>query len=53
LRNETEPEGLYWGFVSEELFDEVTRFFVPPSDEERFNIVRYEVDTPSADGQPQ
>ena len=26
LRNETKPEGVYFGFVSEDRFDEVTRF---------------------------
>lgn len=50
LRNETKPAGLYWVFVSEERFEEVTRYFVPPSHEEHFNVVRYEVDAPTADG---
>lgn len=42
-RNETRPEGVYFGHVSEELFDEVTQYFVPPSNDEGFHIVRYEV----------
>ena len=41
-RNETKPEGLYYGYVGEELFDEVTKYFVPPSDEEGFEIIRYQ-----------
>jgi len=45
-RNETKPEGLYYGFVSEERFDEVTRYFVPPSDQEKFNVSYYEYDGP-------
>jgi predicted kinase len=39
LRNETKPEGLYYGFVREDRFEEVTRFFVLPSDQERFHVV--------------
>jgi predicted kinase len=39
LRNETRPDGLYFGYVSEERFDEVTRYFKPPSDEEGFHLV--------------
>jgi predicted kinase len=42
LRNETKPEGLYYGFVSEDRFDEVTRYFVPPSDQENFHVIYYE-----------
>jgi predicted kinase len=41
LRNATKPEGLYHGAVSETRFDEVTRYFVPPADEENFLITRY------------
>jgi predicted kinase len=37
-RNETKPDGIYFGFVSEDLFDEVTRYFVPPSVQEGFNV---------------
>jgi predicted kinase len=44
LRNETKPEGLYYGFVSEDRFDEVTRYFVPPSAEEKFCVIYYETD---------
>lgn len=41
-RNATKPEGLYFGDVSEELFDAVTRHFVPPTDDERFLVTRYD-----------
>jgi predicted kinase len=50
LRNKTRPEGIYFGFVSEERFDEVTRYFVPPSDQENFHVVCYEADLPSSNG---
>jgi predicted kinase len=50
LRNETKPEGLYFGFVGEDRFDEVTRFFTPPSDQEKFNVTRYEAGVPSSTG---
>jgi predicted kinase len=40
-RNETKPEGLYYGYVSEELFDEVTRFFSPPTAQEEFTVIQY------------
>jgi len=41
LRNATKPAGLCYGEVSEELFETVTRHFVPPCDEEKFVVVRY------------
>lgn len=44
LRNATKPQGLYYGEVSEALFDAVTRHFVPPSDEENFHVVRYQAE---------
>ena len=44
LRNEIKPEGLYYGFVSEERFDEVTRYFLPLSDLENFNVIYYDAD---------
>jgi len=44
LRNETKPAGLYYGHVSEALFDEVTRYFVPPADHENFLITRYDAE---------
>jgi predicted kinase len=47
LRNETKPEGIYFGFVSEDRFDEVTRYFTPPSDAENLRVIRYEADPPS------
>jgi predicted kinase len=46
LRNQTKPEGLYYGFVSEDRFTEVTRYFIPPSDEENFHLIRYEAEIP-------
>jgi predicted kinase len=46
-RNETKPEGLYYGFVSEDLFDEVTSYFVPPAEQENFRVIPYEADAPS------
>ena len=50
LRNETKPEGLYFGFVSEDRFDEVTRYFTPPSDQEKFHVMYYDADTPLTKG---
>jgi hypothetical protein len=50
LRNETKPEGVYFGFVSEDRFDEVTRYFTPPSDQENFHVIYYEADTSSSKG---
>lgn len=44
LRNETKPTGLYYGQVSEALFEEVTRYFVPPADQENFLITRYDAE---------
>jgi predicted kinase len=46
LRNKTKPDGLYFGFVSEERFDEVTRYFKPPSLSENFNVIYYKADEP-------
>jgi predicted kinase len=42
-RNETKPEGVYFGFVPEEIFDPVTKLLVPPADAEGFKIVRHRV----------
>jgi len=50
LRNETKPEGLYYGLVTEDRFDEVTRYFVPPSDQEKLHVISYEADVPSSKG---
>jgi len=44
LRNATKPEGLYYGEVSEALFEAVTRYFAPPSDAENFQVVRYQAE---------
>jgi hypothetical protein len=44
IRNETKPEGLYYGTVTEALFDEVTRYFVSPADQENFEITRYDAE---------
>jgi predicted kinase len=42
-RNETKPEGLYFGFVPEEFFGPVTRLIVPPAEAEGFNVIRHQV----------
>jgi predicted kinase len=44
-RNETKPEGLYFGFMPEELFDPVTRLLVPPTEAEGFHVIRHEART--------
>jgi predicted kinase len=41
-RNETKPEGLYFGFVPEETFEPVTRLLMPPAEAEGFNVIRHE-----------
>jgi predicted kinase len=38
LRNETRPEGIYYGEVSEAVFDEVTKYFKPPTAAENFKL---------------
>ena len=45
LRNETKPEGLYWGHVPEAIFDPVTQYFAPPSDAEGFNVIWHDAQT--------
>jgi predicted kinase len=40
-RNETKPDGVYFGFVPEEIFDPVTRLLVPPAESEGFNVIRH------------
>jgi predicted kinase len=42
VRNETKPEGLYWGHVPEAKFDPITRYLVPPSEEEGFTVLRHD-----------
>jgi predicted kinase len=42
-RNETKPEGLYFGHVPEETFGPVTRLIVPPAEAEGFRVVRHVV----------
>ena len=39
VRNETKPEGVYWGHVPLDIFDPVTQPFVPPSEAEGFNVI--------------
>jgi predicted kinase len=39
IRNETKPEGIYWGHVPLDIFDPVTQPFVLPSDAEGFNVI--------------
>ena len=41
LRNETKPVGIYWGHVTEQLFDQVNRHFQPPQSDEDLTIVRH------------
>jgi predicted kinase len=48
LRNETKPEGIYFGPVTENQFDEVTRHFVAPSLQEGFKITTYQADASEA-----
>jgi len=43
IRNETKPEGLYFGHVPEEFFGPVSRLIMPPTQAEGFNIVRHVV----------
>jgi hypothetical protein len=42
-----------FGFVSEDRFDEVTRYFPPPSNQETFHVIYYEADAPSSKGSGQ
>jgi hypothetical protein len=44
------PEGLYFGFVGEDRFDEVTRYFTPPSDQEKFHVIYYDAGVPLPKG---
>ena len=39
----TKPEGLFFGIVTEAQVEEVNRYFSPPGDDERFNVVTYDV----------
>ena len=41
-RNETKPEGVYWGSVSEALFDEVNPLILPPAEAEGFKLLRHQ-----------
>ena len=43
-RNETKPDGIYYGDVTEAMFEAVTRHFVPPSDEEGFRVMRHDAE---------
>jgi predicted kinase len=38
-RNETRPEGLFFGIVTDAQVEEVNAYFSPPGADERFNIV--------------
>jgi predicted kinase len=40
-RNETKPEGLYFGHVPEDFFGPVTSLIVPPAETEGFNVIRH------------
>jgi predicted kinase len=39
LRNETQPSGIYWGPVSEQLFDQVNAHFLAPQPDEGLTMV--------------
>ena len=41
-RNETKPEGIYFGFVPEETFEPVMRLLAPPTEAEGFNVIRHQ-----------
>jgi hypothetical protein len=43
-RNEMKPGGIYHGEVTKVVFEAVTPDFAPPSDEENFNITRYDAE---------
>ena len=43
-------KGLYYGLVTEDRFDEVTRYFVPPSDQQKLHVISYEADVPLSKG---
>lgn len=38
-RNIAKPQGIYWGDVSEAMFDAVNKYFQPPTTEEGFVVV--------------
>jgi predicted kinase len=42
-RNEEKPTGIYWGEVSDQQFNAVNPYVIPPSPDEGFNIVEYTV----------
>jgi hypothetical protein len=42
-RNETQPQGVFFGVVSEAQIDEVNKYFVPPGAEEGFNVVEHDI----------
>ncbi|HYU79864.1 MAG TPA: AAA family ATPase [Vicinamibacterales bacterium] len=43
LRNETRPDGVFFGVVTDEQVDEVNRYFDAPGVDERFNVVEHDV----------
>jgi predicted kinase len=42
-RNAERPEGLFWGEVSEALFHEAKKYYVPPTEAEGFRVVHHHV----------
>jgi predicted kinase len=40
-RNDEKPSGVYWGNVTDEIFHEVTAYFVLPQPEEMFRILSH------------
>jgi predicted kinase len=43
-RNGRQPEGIFFGVVSDEQLEEVNRYFTPPTLDEGFNVQEYSVD---------
>jgi predicted kinase len=43
VRNQTKPDGIFFGTVTEAQVEEVNRYFTAPTAEEHFNIIVYDV----------
>jgi predicted kinase len=44
-RNSAKPAGIYFGHVTDEQFDEVTRYFQPPAQHEGFALLLHQDET--------
>jgi predicted kinase len=44
-RNIAKPAGIYFGHVTDEQFDEVTRYFQPPAQQEGFSLLLHQDET--------